>query len=215
MTRTALAGLAAVATFACFTAIAPIASAAPPAVPESPDKTAANAVSVDVSTGLAWLKNTSAYEPLSPYYFVEVAPSYRVSRALSVGAALSYAHPIDPGVRFFCLSGEARYHALRTRAFDAWIGGEAGFAITSLIVTPCGDCGEPPAAATATHVEPLVGAGLGVSVLPIPYVSIGLVGRGMVIGFGRAIAGESELPAGPSPAVFMGLTLGVNVPVGS
>jgi hypothetical protein len=159
-----------------------------------PDPTASHALSIETPAGLAWIMNQNHGELFAPHYFVGLAPSYRISRGLSLGGIVSKARPIGDGggLRLWRLAGEARFHAVRTRALDVWGGGEVG-------VT------------TDAHVAPLLGAALGLEILPSPYFSIGLEGRALVIVFGATQ--ESSAPSGVSPAIFAGLTLGAHLPV--
>jgi hypothetical protein len=169
-------------------------------------------LSVEAPAGLAWIMNQYHREPFAPYYFVGLAPSYRLSRSLSLGGIVSYARPIGDGggLRFWRMAGEARFHAVRTRALDVWGGGEIGLGLTSYLPYACGDCA-PTATASDTHIEPLLGAAVGLELLPSPYFSIGLEGRTMVIVFGGAE--ETSVPSGSSPAIFAGLSLGAHLPV--
>jgi hypothetical protein len=178
------------------------------------DPTSSRAIGLDASTGLAAIKTSAPGNSLPASYFFGVAPSYRVSRAVSLGASISYVHPVGIGVQLWSFAGEARYHFARTRTFDASVGGEIGFALSRLAAYACGDCGSDPAAATNMHVDPLAAASLTFEWSPVPYMSIGFVTRGMLVLFGPAIPGEDVLPSGASGALFHGLVIGAHVPVG-
>jgi hypothetical protein len=175
-----------------------------------PDPTERQALSLEGASGLAWIKNQSTYEPLAPYYFFAFAPSYRLSRVVSLGGLASYANPIggQGGVRMWRASGEARAHAVRTRAVDIWTGAEIGLTLTRLLPSACGDCATP---GTPLRVQPLVGGAVGAELLLSPYFSIGAEWRGMLIVFGSAE--DREEPSGVSPAMFAGLTLGAHLPL--
>jgi hypothetical protein len=178
------------------------------------DPTSHDTLSVEAIAGSAWIRNQSTYEPYAPYFQGALAVGYRASPRVSVGGILGYAAVPSGGggLHMWRVSGEARYHAIRTRAFDAWAGAELGMAVSTFAPAACGDCASPSGSDAATHVQPLLGAGLGLSVLPISYLSIGLEGRGMVIVFGHA--DDRESPSGATPAIFAGLTLGVHLPLG-
>jgi hypothetical protein len=190
-------------------------AAAEEAAPEASrddDPTASHAIQLAASAGWMYLGTSDTTYPFQPASLLQIAPSYRVSRTLSIGAIGSYAS-VESTLRIWRIAGEGRYHAVRTRAFDLWGAGEAGFFVTKLDDSgyTCGGCsGSAPG--TNARVAPLLGAGFGFDLLPVPYVSVGLETRALVGVFGGRDV--SDQPSGLSQAFSFGATLALHVPLG-
>src|SRR5262249_29651080 len=115
--------------FFCATSIAVGAHAQTP----TPDPTAEHAVVVKLTGFLAWIYKSDTpgglapREPWDPGFYVQLAIDARVSRRASFGGLYSNWSGLS-GLSLQRLSGEARYHAVRTPGFDMWGGGEVGLA---------------------------------------------------------------------------------------
>jgi hypothetical protein len=196
--------------FAIFTGTVRFVTDVAAAEAEEPnDPTSSHTLSVPVGAGVGAMKMPGLY---SVALFLQAAPQYRISRAVSVGVVLSYGKVPENGVVMWRASAEGRYHPVRTRVIDLWGGGELGFLSAKTTPAGCPDCGPPPAEVTRARVAPVLGAAIGVDLFPIPYVSLGLEGRGALAIFGADV--DREVPTGPTPIVMIGLNLGVHVPIG-
>jgi hypothetical protein len=150
-----------------------------------------------------------AREPWDPAFYIQLGLGVRLSRHVSVGALTSSSGGLS-GLSINRYAAEARYHAVRTRAIDLWGGGELGFGLWSY-GEACGDCNASPAG-HGSHFVPLVGPSLGFDFMLGPYVSLGMESR-FVLGAWGSYHGTEHVPAGISPMIFLGFTLGVHLPV--
>jgi hypothetical protein len=178
-----------------------------------------HALAVGASFADGWMQGTSALRPYHNDVVVQVGAAYRVSPRLALGGVGSFSPGAENDHQTWRLSVEGRVFAITTRFVEVWGAGEAGFAASRYVPNDfgVGDCIAPGGCATPSyqkraHLAPLMGAGAGIDLLPLRYVSVGIEGRALMpYFFARAVDGG---PQGFSPIFTLGMTLTGRVPLG-
>jgi hypothetical protein len=163
---------------------------------------------VGATPGVAWTKQRGLAEE-EGQLLLQLAVGRRFSEHVSAGVVGSYSPTIDSELdrRIWRVSAEGRLHLVPVRFVDLWADGELGVVVSS--PSPDYAPGEPPKRDPAdpwthTHAGPVLGAGVGVDLLPIRYFSLGLEARALA-----PVLGEGDV----SSLLTLGLTLMGRLPI--
>jgi hypothetical protein len=196
----------------------------------TPDQTSSHALEVGATLGIGSLPQ-SAYSPYSgtlrhgSYTGLELSVLYRATPRWSFGGLFAYAVNID-SLHLYRAAAAVSFHLVRKRFIDTWVGGEAGLAFARLgleVNCMCADSsGSTPCYCDDygnelhVRVAPEAGAAVGIDLLPIPWLSVGVVGRALGILFDRAPTRPDgtmdPAPDGPTLSFFGGVTGTARVP---
>src|SRR5262245_25881776 len=143
---------------------------------------------------------------------------YRFTPTVSLGVLAGY-FDLDRGdalaqessSTLWRVGGDTRYYAFTSTNFDAWVGGEFGFALSSATAKDNGARTGKWFDRDESRAAPYAGAGGGVDLVLATYLSLGLTARALLVPFGTSVFAGA--PQGPSPAIYGGIALGLHFPV--